>query len=495
MLKPFFEESETNSLCRSLALSAAAITVVAILLRFFALGTIPGLLGDEAFGQAIGHAFQLGKTWTLQTPSGRTGSLIYAPFSMLFPTADPTTMRLPAAIAGVTTIVLVPLLLRTVLPLSGLLLTTALVAAFPFHILYSRIAWECALIPLAALFISAASLRSKHSLALLFVALGFLVHPSLLMMTLPVIGAYVGDPSTRALHSPRRLLSILAGLLIFGAGFIFFYRIPIYIPTLGTAWHYLLGLNQFLSGALLAQIPDPRNAPLWQLAFGVFLLFCLLRSRKIPPRQQGFFAGLVASLILLYLVRGIFPVLAGHERTILYSGVPFCLYLGILFGGSERSAKLGLLVPVSYLAVMFTLYFSPMIETGGRGVQSKSGPEDPKVSAARWILREKGAGHERIHVIVEDWSNYWVITNQFLASDKENFDLRYINETVGLPFAQRISTLDDLLRELRSTSILVGYRGGTIERMIRELLPRKRFSRIGFPDYSGQNHIYVWISE
>jgi hypothetical protein len=470
----------------------------AILLRLFALGNIPGLLGDEAWGYAQVQLFLKGIDYTLITPSGRLYSPIHALIIYITRAAEPFWIRFPAFLQGSITAVISYNQFKKITSKDTALISALILSTFPVHFLYSRYAWECSLIPLFGIFITKFILEKCWIKAVALILISFpLVHPTMIFFLPPLLLPFYNELKDKNLLPKLIYQIIFACILIIAAGlYVFFHDMPIYIPTFEGFMKYTLGVSDFWSGTIISQ--KPKNY--FILIFNLIFLSCVislsvLHFKKFKKFEKKFFIGMGISLFLLFLLRSVTPVIAGHERAILFSGVPLCLYLGLLLSHFRWGKIVGMFLSVVYIGIIVFLYFAPFLETGGQGIQTHTGPEDPKYAATKWVL-EHAQHNNELKIVAEDWGIYWNFYNYALTKSDFKIKIRQASGQQGFDEKLAIKNADQLHQFIGENGYVIGFNKGRVEYLIIQLMEKGfMFSRIGFKDYAGENYIFVWIPE
>lgn len=473
------------------------IIAIAVFLRIFALDNIPGLLGDEAWGFTQLQLFSRNLPYTFEVPSGRWFNPFYGIIIFITRASDPFWMRFPSFVIGVLTVVFAFRFFRNIYEAKIALLISLFIACFPPHIHYSRLAWDCCLIPLFSLFLTYLPLNRKYVQTVFATIFSFWIHPSLTFMAIPAGLLFLYDRKHDGKPINPKLVYGVSGILgISGVSYIVTSGQSIPMPSLISLLRYVQGCFDFLTGTIVTQDPlDNRILPVL-VAFGIFLIVLIAKYfRLLTKREQIFFAGSGITLIVLFILRGVWAVFPGHERTILYLGVPFCLLLALLLGKLKHPRSAGLIVSVFYLAITFVFYFSPAISTGGHGIQTHTGPEDPKYSAIRWILNRHN-NDKPLRLVAEGWGIYWNSYNFALDNSNAVVEMLRLNEQAGFSPESKITSPEEFEEFLGREGYAIGFRGGSVERIIfNQTVKGIKYSRVGFKDYADQDYIYVWVRE
>ena len=128
-----------------LVVNVLAILAVAIALRGWRLGNIPGLNGDEAWSGVQAMRLIGGQSISLRTPTGNPVNPFYlGPLALLhlFLTPSITVLRIPALVSGLAVLAVNFFLCRRVFGSTVAGVSTLLLAVLPLNIAYSRFAWD-----------------------------------------------------------------------------------------------------------------------------------------------------------------------------------------------------------------------------------------------------------------------------------------------------------------------------------------------------------------
>ncbi len=162
------------------------ILFIGVGLRLFALDTIPAISGDEAWvaTQAKLQAMGLPHTWI--TPSGRLFSPIYMAISLALRTHEAFWIRFPAFLIGILTVAASYFLLGRLIGRKANIITTSVLAVFPFHIMYCRLGLETCLTPFFSVILTFFVLKRNWWKAILILIIGTINHPTVILLT-PVV--------------------------------------------------------------------------------------------------------------------------------------------------------------------------------------------------------------------------------------------------------------------------------------------------------------------
>ena len=218
---------------RLLVLSTVALAVVAVGLRCWHLGNIPGLNGDEAWSGIQALKLLGGEPIEWRTPTGNPVNIFFLLPQVILHAIFPRSielLRVVPLVSGLAALAVNYWLCRMVFDRATALISTMALAILPINIAYSRFAWDAsqtvlATLPVLYLPLLALADRPRRSrwllLAMVAYAGAILVHPTNILagalLVMPALFTALESPRWSAhpiaggLRSPRFLL--LAGVL------------------------------------------------------------------------------------------------------------------------------------------------------------------------------------------------------------------------------------------------------------------------------------------
>ncbi len=137
-----------------LAINVAALAGVALFLRTWHLGNIPGINGDEAWSGVQAVRLVHGEAIAWRTPTGNPVNVFFLlPLAALHAVFPPSfvLLRSVALASGVAALVANYWLCRRVFDLPTAIVSTLLLAVLPINVAYSRFAWDASQSLLATL--------------------------------------------------------------------------------------------------------------------------------------------------------------------------------------------------------------------------------------------------------------------------------------------------------------------------------------------------------
>jgi hypothetical protein len=462
-----------------LVVNVLAILTVAIGLRAWHLGNIPGLNGDEAWSGVQAMRLVGGQPFSCRTPTGNPVNPFYlGPLAALHLFLAPSTavLRIPALVSGLAALVVNFWLSRRVLGSTVAWVSTLLLAVLPLNIAYSRFAWDASQSVLATTLLLYLALRlvpigdrPRASLLPPFLAYAaaIWVHPTNVfagwLLFIPLAHRYRSE-LRGALERIRASRGTwqggrFAGLAIGGLGAtglsltlaMWKFRPPV-LPVLARAvdpaqWGlFIRRLIRLFSGSTIFEfIPGPaaENTAL----DGTDLLFCcvalaaslgLLQVLRDPAatRQRCLALGSLATAISFFLIAGPAAIAPHVERygacliapgvALIAVGLSYWLRPGQRFARSAI-ATLCILAWLS-LGSFGWRYFASIQRTGGDShLAFRTAAIEPKQAAWDYIARQSGG--QPIAVVADSWWLYWPLA--YLSAGHPEARVLHSDELTG----------------------------------------------------------------
>lgn len=440
---------------RSLVVGAVLFVVflLAFLLRVIDLNNLPGFNGDEAWYGVQIERFQASLPVVVQAPSGRLSTNIFlaavlAPIQVVVGPAI-WVLRVPAVIAGVLTVWLAFVGLRSVWGRGAALSTAVILACLPINIAYSRFGWDPSLLgPFIVVAIAAAG-RGRWLAAVLAVVAAIVVHPTA-VLTLPLIwGLVLGAGRAPAGWWGRLAPLRWGGFALASAGLVVLSRVladtnhatgqgisVARITDLDHAWKFTSTLfslfsgrsvhNYFVSTGVISKpwLILERGALTVTLIVVVTGLLVALAHRVW--RDVGLLVGTSVSAVLLYLSLAAPVVLPEYGRYAVFIVPPAVLCFVVAmkhsvwlvatrYSRSRPDAETGaaevgpgpatistLALGIALLAVTITAYFQPLRDHGSATHEAfLTAKVDPKQQVWEIISAHPGAGRSTVYC--PDW--------------------------------------------------------------------------------------------
>ena len=207
---------------RWLVLNGVALLIVAVALRAWHLGNIPGVNGDEAWSGVQAARLLAGESVAWRTPHGNPLNLFLilplAGLQAIFPPSF-TLLRMPSLVSGLAALAANYLLCRRAFDSRTATISTVFLALLPIDIAYSRFAWDASQSLLATLFVLYLPIEhcrrrgdtaSLSGWAMLALAVAIYIHPTNVfshpLLVIPVLLARRGqiDKVLRNTEIPAR---------------------------------------------------------------------------------------------------------------------------------------------------------------------------------------------------------------------------------------------------------------------------------------------------
>jgi hypothetical protein len=445
----------------SLPLMLSALLAVALWLRIWQLGNLPGINADEAWYGVQVNRFLAGEAFTWRTPTGNPiNPFFLGPLVLLHALFEPSfvLLRSVALASGLLAIGVNYLLCRRAFDRHTAIASTCLLALLPINIAYSRFAWDASqslLFTLPVLYCSLTWFQSPHRSALpwaacVALAAAIVVHPTNIfvapLIAVPVLLTYresllhllrgTRAPAQLAWLAGILLVSLLATYLAWALLAAAIQRVHGPAELAPFAFNYL----KLLSGATIYEFIAGTNHASGLLAYlpaACNVAFALLVIAAACGWYQRLSSGAAESdVCLLWSVAAVvtgFVVVAGahaiaphFERYGICLVGPGCLVIarGLAWWvePARRYARLTtwlLAVTTWLLPLSFWLgYFVCLEQTGGLSHAAfRTARLDPKQAAVDWIVEHRDP-HEPAQVIVSQWWLYWPL--EYLAAGRGN---------------------------------------------------------------------------
>ena len=475
------------------------ILIIGLGLRLFAIETIPALSGDEAWiaTQAKLQAMGLPHTWI--TPSGRLFSPIYMAISLAMRTHDAFWIRFPAFFIGLLTVASCYILLGKVISRKAVIITTSILAVFPFHVMYSRLGLEICLTPYLSVLLTYFVLSKKWWRGLIILIIGTVSHPSFILLT-PVIFVpwYFQLKEDKRLPALPVIIGICLGLAAIGVWAITWIPkyYPFQLPSFSLLGHYILSVLGLISGNYLeSAFVQPANFTTIIVSSAVTLIVLLLITfkffQKLLPQQKHYFFGILLALFTFYFVGAEAIKFPGNERMILFLCFPICLYLGLLLSHFSYGIIAGYIISFAMVFILLTRIFIPFIDHGGASWKHyHAGPVDPKRAAITWVTIKYPF---QPYVLAEDFQIYWNALNIALSRWGGELVIAHTGEGPGLDIHQKLHTEKQVIRFMKQGGIAICYTGGKLEEIILNAqVNGVKFEKQGFKDFTDKDFVMVY---
>ena len=451
----------------AVAVALVALTVVAVGLRVWDLGSVPGLNGDEAWGGVQVERWLHGEPVHWTTPTGNPlNPFFFGPQLLLHALFPPsvTMLRIVPLASGVLALLINFVLCCRAFDRGTATTSTLILALMPLNIAYSRFAWDtCQTLPavLVVLYLPLIAVRRYGAEAtitagmMLAVAAAILIHPTnvfALLLPVTIIGCARREQLIVALRttsvSARPWVLAALAAIAAGATFTVWTVAPRLVGRLhGTdelgafAYNYLRffsgsGIYEYISGAGLAAPGGESFAwvsTICNLAFAAAALAALVgmyrrlasegNSAEVDSLDAALVLGWFAMLAAFFVVAGPRAIAPHFERYGICLVGPGALVLarGLTWwldrpGVAGRQAATVLLLAATIWPASFAWnYFACFRQTGGMSHATFHTAEvEPKLAALDLVRGASSPGEEDT-IVCSSWWLYWPIA--YLASD------------------------------------------------------------------------------
>jgi 4-amino-4-deoxy-L-arabinose transferase-like glycosyltransferase len=447
-----------------LATNAAALVAVALAMRAWRLGNIPGINGDEAWSGVQALALAHGEAIDWWTPTGNPINVFFVlPLAALHAVFAPSfvLLRSVALVSGVLALVVNFWLCRRVFDMRTAVVSTLLLALLPINIAYSRFAWDASQSLLATLLVlylplwhyrrrpEAASLPVAGMIAL---AAAILVHPTNVfaapLVAVPIIYAWrhVAWRKSQVIALPAKTwtLAVLAAGALALAYFAWLTVSDAALRVRGPneLVAFLQNYLNLFSGATVYEYisgVDAATGPLaWfaflpaacMLLFGIAIVFGawgMMRRLTAEPGDGDvcLALGWLVMFVGFFVVAGPSAIAPHLERYGICLVAPGAAVLGrglswwLEPGRSRARAAAWILAIAAWLfpATFYLGYFDFVERSGGRSHRAfRTAPVEPKLAAFRYVTAHRESARPT-HVVASEWWNYWPLA--YLAGGEE----------------------------------------------------------------------------
>ncbi|MGD9644121.1 MAG: ArnT family glycosyltransferase [Pirellulales bacterium] len=439
-----------------------ALLAVAVFLRVWHLGNIPGLNGDEAWYGVQALRVLHGESISWRTPTGNPiNPFFFLPqvaLHAMLP-ASVVLLRSVAVISGLAALPVNYILCRRAFDRSTAIVSTVLLALLPVNIAYSRFAWDASQSLLATLFVvylPLARLRAGDGRSLLsgaavlacvaavvihptnvfaavflFVPLAYARRREILnflrkskvhaqpwvLATLAVglaatawLALYLAPQLGERLHGPRALLPFAVNYLRLFSG--------------SAVYQYISGAGLHTSNAGWFE----RTTLACDLGFGLVALLALLGlarrvARNATPVDTCLMIGWLAMLAAFFVIAGPESIAPHFERYGICLIAPGTLLIarGLAWwidGCEACGRRLGIALALAawlWPASFGVNYLQCFISTGGLSHKAfRTAAVEPKITALNDILSARVAGRP-VDIVCREWWSYWPLA--YLAFD------------------------------------------------------------------------------
>lgn len=430
------------------------IVALAVVLRLYALGCLPGIIGDEAWYGVQAQRLLAGTGGDLRTPTGNVPGLFQlGSLTLLHSFFQPSALllRIPALISSLIAMGLAYAVGRRFFGPAAGMAALVLMACLPASIAYARFGWDPSHASMFVLAASYAALARRRLLSTLLFALGLANHPAALFaapfLTLAFLGSVMERQGWRAAFGQclafagMLLLAILLGTVLSPAAthYLDISRSVARIAD-GSQWvAFSIGFLRLLSGETVYRFVAGQGFGSWDVTIGLVtagLLAVVVATGLLAIRRSadwmaaGVVAGWLASLISLFVVAGPWVFRPGLERFGVPMLAPTAMALAVLLARCIPPNRKRLLqgvvaaVAVPMLAGFCYFYLQPLDRGAGRP-RAGLWIGYPNLNRRAFEQVEAVAGPQPAVIVAEDWWIEWPIA--YLANGSR-FQVRAAGE-------------------------------------------------------------------
>jgi hypothetical protein len=453
-----------------LAVNAIVLVAVAVVLRAWRLGNIPGLNGDEAWYGVWAVALARGESIAWWTPTGNPINLFFLlPLAALHTVFAPSValLRSVAVASGILALAANCWLCRRAFDARTAIVSSVLLALLPINVAYSRFAWDASqslLATVLVLYLPLAHYRKRPGTAslpvagMIALAAAILVHP-----TNVFAAALVAVPIGFAWR--RRAWQKLQQIAVPEKTWILIVLASVSIGLAYFAWHALRGAVARLhtGGELLAFVENywrlfsggtvyeyvsgvdgaaGRLAPfawlgvLCKLLFGIPVVlgtWGMMRrlSARADEADKCLVLGWLVMLLGFFFVAGPAAIAPHFERYGICLVAPGAIVLarGLTWwiepqqASARTAAWIMVLAGWLFPATFYLGYFDFIERTGGRSHRAfRTAEVEPKLAALRYFNAQRSLEHPA-RIVASEWWIYWPLA--YLAADQP--DVRVVS--------------------------------------------------------------------
>lgn len=448
----------------------------AVAIRFYRLGDLPGLIGDEAWYGVQAQRLTSGTGSDLRTPTGNVPGLFQLGTTILLhQIGEPSALllRLPAVLSSITALALAYAIGRRFFGSVAGMAALIIMACLPAAMAYARLGWDpshAAMFILAAVY---ATLDRRRLLAGLLFAMALANHPAAVFVAPFLVFAY-GGATFR--HARRRTTLVHTG------GFVLLLALAISLSTLlsPSATSYLApaqslarlidpaqwvsfggGYVRLLSGDTTSIFLAGRGlgtaGPLAHTVIA-FILAALAITGAVSlvsrpnPLEAAICLGWCTSALLLFIVAGPWALRAGLERFAMPLLPLTAVVIAVLVQRlTTRVVAQGVLAATGLagLASVGLTLFQPLAS----GESRRAGAVwigFPSLNGKALDAIDQVAPPGKVSVVAEDWWIYWPLAYAAPASR-----FRILDSTSGVGRAGQ--------------AYWISYRGSEMDRSLADL--------------------------
>ncbi|MGY8813556.1 MAG: ArnT family glycosyltransferase [Gammaproteobacteria bacterium] len=441
--------------------------LLAVFLRVFELGNIPGVNGDEAWYGLVALKLLSGEVVGFTTPSGLLINPIYLlPVTALHLIFEPSffLLRVPGLLSGLLLIVLSYYLSKKILNEKVAIIVMLVVASLPVNIVYSRFGWDTSQTVLASCVVVYALLSHRWLLFSLSLVAAILIHPTNVALLLIAIIYF----AINKIYSPQffklNKFVWISSLLALSLGMYLIVTTPVLMaqmPTIQSIFtnaldfenvgEFFLNVSRlfsgttvflYLSGAINSLFGNAIDIML-MLAMFSLLIYLLAYSYKLKDKKIfSFVMSLFITIAAWFLFFSNNTLVPGRERYSLFLIMPVVICFGyfcLLIMEKIKYEKIifATLIFCNLMMMGFIKnYFIQFYKTGGQSDQSfKTNYIEPKKMVFDQVL--ESSNKENVYLVTSDW---WTTQPlMYLAYNVDNVnvvDLISFQSVGGISFSE-----------------------------------------------------------
>lgn len=448
----------------SCILSGIALLAVAVLLRGWDLGRVPGVNGDEAWSGVQAQRLLRGECVSARTPTGNPlNPFFMAPQVLLHSMAEPSfsLLRLPALASGLMALALNFYLCQRAFGWRTAWLTTLIHAVLPINIAYSRFAWDASqslLFTLPVVYAGVLAQREPRRrqrwtmIGLFGLAAAVVVHPCNVFvapfLAIQLTAAWQDRLATWWTSAAVRRIG--SPLLVVSAFVVTWPVMPRIAANVGAMENYTAFVQrfgdlftgatvyQYISGTLILghSATSATRIALESLGIAIaglvaFSLFNSIHRGKSAP-DLWLVVGWAMTVGGFFAVAGPTAIAPHFERYAICLVAPTVLLLGRALDWwmrpttrfSMATAPLLLLLAGCMLATFKQHYFDELNQLGGRShLTFRTAAVEPKQQAMEAIVRQREPGRPLL-IQTSEWWLYWPLQYLAYAHDDVAVELR-----------------------------------------------------------------------
>lgn len=443
--KPAFDNDRPTGL----VLVAVVLISVALAMRLYNLGTLPGVNGDEAWYGNAASAFLSGGPINPVTPNGNMAGpgQLYALIllQLIFPHSIEL-LRAPAVLASLAAIALSYLVGARLGGKTAGIISVLFMAALPINIAYARFGWDPSFAGAFVLLVTYIALRGRLLLAGLIMCLGPFFHGTV-VFSVPFLFVLVAwELRGRVGWSRAWLPSLGFGALLTIAPAISFVLAQKAIQAQQRSiveaafdfgqWRAFLGalpsmftgdtVFRYITGEGMGAWASPATFIATLLVVAALIMSLMRRGGGAVPQWPGAALGVLASLTMIYLFVGVRAVSPHFERYGFVIVAPVVIAVSLMMVrafGTRVALVVSLVCAAALLGATCRYYFAPLSQGAPNAFRAfQTGPVEPKAAVAIEVRRLISSRPDLVLVADDYWISepvqYLAETSAIAEADK-----------------------------------------------------------------------------